>query len=87
MITVNAAILYFGAYVVIAIFWKALRPYFRNALFVGMALWLINILIVFPLLGRGLLGYKLPQGWMSASLPLLLTHWIFARGLQYQEKQ
>jgi hypothetical protein len=39
-----------------------------------------------PLIGRGVLGYKLPQGWMAVSFPLLLSHWIFARGLSYQTR-
>lgn len=87
VIVVNAAILYFGAYFAFAIFWGRIKPYFQNAFFAAIALWLANILILFPILGRGLLGYRFPQGWMSASLPLLLSHWMFARGLQFQERR
>ena len=87
LIVTNAAILYFGAYFVFAIFWPRLRRYFRNPFFAGIGLWGIHILVVFPLLGRGILGYKFPQGWMEACFPLLLSHWMFARGLQFQERR
>ena len=87
VIVANAAILYFGAYFVFAIFWPRLKPYFRNPFVAAVALWLVNILIVFPLIGRGVLGYRFPQGWMAACLPLLLSHWMFARGLQFQERR
>jgi hypothetical protein len=87
VIIANAAILYFGAYFVFAIFWPKLKPYFRSPFFAAIGLWLLNILILFPMLGRGILGYKFPQGWMSASFPLLLPHWMFARGLQMQERR
>ena len=86
VIVANAAILYFGAYFVFAIFWPRLRPYFRNPFFAAVGLWMVNIFVLFPLLGRGILGYRFPQGWRS-SLPLLLSHWMFARGLQYQERR
>ena len=52
----------------------------------GLGMWLVNLLIILPLLGRGILGYRMPQGWMSVSLPLLLSHWMFARGLQFQDR-
>lgn len=87
VVVANAAILYFGAYFVFAIFWPRLKPYFRNPFFAAVALWLVNIFIVFPLIGRGVLGYRFPQGWMAACLPLLLSHWMFARGLQFQERR
>lgn len=87
VIIANAAILYFGAYFLFAIFWPRLKPYFRNPFLAGLGLWGIHILIVFPLVGRGILGYKFPQGWMAACLPLLLSHWMFARGLQFQERR
>ena len=87
VILINAAIIYFGAYFAFAIFWSKLRPYLRNAFLAGMTLWLVNVLIVFPLLGRGLLGYRFPQGWLAASFPLFVAHWMFARGLQFQERR
>jgi hypothetical protein len=87
VIFINAAILYFGMYFVFAIFWGKIKPYFGNPFFAAIGLWLVNILVLFPLVGRGMLGYKFPQGWMSASLPLLLSHWMFARGLQFQGKR
>jgi hypothetical protein len=83
----NVALIYFGAYAVFAIFWKRLKPYLRNAFLAGIVLWLVNVFVVYPVIGRGVLGYRLPQGWMSASFPLLVSHWIFARGLQFQERR
>ena len=87
VILINAAIIYFGAYFVFAIFWRSLKPYLRNPFLAGLALWLANVLVVLPLLGRGVLGYQLPQGWMVASFPLLVSHWMFARGLQFQDRR
>ena len=86
VIRINAAVLYFGAYFAFALCWRRLKPYLRNPFLAGLALWLVNVLVVFPVLGRGALGYRVPQGWMSASLPLLLSHWMFARGLQFQDR-
>ena len=85
-VSINAHALYFGAYFVFAIFWPRLRAYFRNPFVAGFALWLVNVLVIFPAVGRGLFGYRLPQGWISASLPLLLSHWLFARGVQFQTR-
>ena len=87
VILINTSLLYFSVYFVFAIFWARLKLHFRNPFIAGAALWLVNVLILFPMLGRGVLGYRLPQGWISASLPLLVTHWIFARGLQFQQKR
>jgi hypothetical protein len=86
-VMVNAALVYFGAYVLIAMLWASLKPYLRSPFIAGLALWLVNMFVVLPILGRGILGYRLPQGWMSVSLPLLLSHWIFARGLQFQDRR
>src|ERR1051326_1487764 len=79
-VSINAAVLYFGIYVIVGIFWRRLKGYLKNPFFAGLALWLANLLILLPLLGRGIIGYRMPQGWMSVSLPLLLSHWMFARG-------
>ena len=87
VVLINAAVLYFGAYFVFAIFWAKLKPYLQNAFLAGFVLWLVNVLVVYPLLGRGVLGYRFPQGWLSASFPLLVSHWMFARGLQFQDKR
>ena len=85
IILANTVFLYFGAYAAFTVFWPRLRQYFNNSAFLaGLSLWLINVLILFPLAGRGLLGYRLPQGWAAACFPLVLSHWIFARGLRYQ---
>src|SRR4051794_14773610 len=67
VILINMAILYFGAYFAFAVFWKKIKPYMKNVFFAAIGLWLVNILMIFPLVGRGILGYKFPQGWMSAS--------------------
>jgi hypothetical protein len=87
VILINAAIIYFGAYFAFAIFWGKLKPYLRNPFLAGLALWVVNVFVVFPLLGRGILGYRFPQGWISASFPLLVSHWMFARGLQFQDRR
>src|SRR5215831_14790217 len=87
VILINTALIYFGSYFVFAVFWRQLKPYFRDPFFAGVALWLVNVLVVFPALGRGVLGYKMAQGWISVSLPLLLSHWMFARGLQFQDRR
>ena len=87
IVLINSSLIYFAVYFVFAMFWPRLKPHFRNPFLAGLALWLVNILVLFPILGRGLLGYRLPQGWISASLPLLLSHWMFARGLQFQQRR
>jgi hypothetical protein len=87
VIIANVGIIYFGAYFVFAAFWGRLKPYLRNAFLGGIALWLANVLVLFPLLGRGILGYQMPQGWLAVSFPLFVAHWVFARGLQFQEKK
>ena len=87
VILINAAILYFGAYFVFAIFWRRLKPYLGNPFLAGLALWLVNVIVVFPVLGKGALGYCMPQGWISASFPLLVSHWMFARGMQFQDRR
>jgi hypothetical protein len=86
-ILINAAVLYFGVYVIVAIFWKPLKSYLKNPFVAALSLWLVNLFIILPLLGRGIIGYRLPQGWLSVSLPLLLSHWMFARGLQFQDRR
>src|SRR5215813_1281982 len=87
LILIQAALVYFGAYFLFAVFWADLKPYFRNPFLAGVFLWLVNVLVVLPVLGRGVLGYRMPQGWMFTSLTLLLPHWMFARGLQFQERR
>jgi len=88
VIIINAAILYFGAYFLFAIFWpQRLKQFFGSAFVAGLILWLANVLLIFPILGRGILGYEMPQGWIAASFPLLVAHWMFARGLQFQERR
>jgi hypothetical protein len=86
-VTINVEVLYFGSYILVAIFWRSLKSYLKNPFFAGLALWLVNLFVILPVLGRGILGYRLPQGWMSVSLPLLLSHWMFARGLQFQDRR
>jgi|SRR5437867_5777977 len=85
VILINTSLLYFGVYFVFAIFWERIKLHLKNPFVAGAVLWLVNVFILFPMLGRGVLGYRLPQGWVAASLPLLVSHWIFARGLQFQQ--
>ena len=87
VIIVNAAIVYFAGYFVFAIFWGRLKPYLRSPFIGGIALWLVNVILVYPMLGKGILGYRMPQGWVFASFPLLVAHWLFARGLQFQQRR
>jgi hypothetical protein len=86
LVAINTNVFYFGVYFLFALYWPRLKSYFWNPFLAGIALWLANVLVLFPLIGRGLLGYKLPQGWMAVSFPLLLSHWIFARGLSHQTR-
>src|SRR5437867_335189 len=86
-VMINAAIIYFGGYFLIAVFWPLVKTYLRSPFIAGIVLWLVNMFVVLPVLGRGILGYRLPQGWISVSLPLLLSHWIFARGIQFQDRR
>ena len=69
VILINAAILYFGAYFAFAIFWGRLRPYSSKSVSCGMALWLVNVFSFFPMLGEGILGYHMPQGWLAVEFP------------------
>ena len=87
VIVVNAAIVYFGAYFAFAVFWGRMKPYLRNAFLAAFVLWLVNVLFLFPVLGKGILGYRMPQGWIAVSFPLFVAHWIFARGLQFQDRR
>ena len=81
---VNFAVLYFGGYFAFSFFWKRLKRTLRNPFYGALVLWFANLLILFPLAGRGLFGYRLPQGAVSASIFLLASHWVFARSLQWR---
>ena len=87
VILINTSIVYFGAYFVFALFWGKLKRYLRNPFLGGVVLWLVNVFFVFPVLGKGILGYRLPQGWLAVSFPLFVSHWIYARGLQFQDRR
>jgi hypothetical protein len=87
VILLNAAILYFGAYFAFAVFWERLRLLFKSPFFLGLAIWLANAMIILPILGIGVFGYRMPQGWLAVSVPLLVAHWVFARGLQFQARR
>src|SRR5262249_22717413 len=82
IILTNVAVSYFGAYGIFAARWPRLKPYFRSEFFGALALWAVNVLLIFPLIGRGILGYKLPQGAFLPCFYLAVTHWVFARALQ-----
>jgi hypothetical protein len=86
LVSINANAFYFGAYFLFGLYWPRLKPYFFNPFVAAVELWLVNVFVLLPLIGRGVLGYKLPQGWMAVSLPLLLSHWVFARGLSHQTR-
>jgi hypothetical protein len=86
VVIINANLFYFGAYFLFALYWPRLKSYFRNPFLAGLAFWVVNVMVLFPIIGRGVLGYRLPQGWMAVSLPLLLSHWLFARGLAFQTR-
>lgn len=88
VIIINAAIVYFGLYFVFALEWQAfLRTRLKHPFLAALVLWVLNALVLFPLIGRGMLGYRLPQGWLAVNLPLWVSHWIFARGLQFQQRK
>jgi hypothetical protein len=87
VILINASILYFGAYFAFVVYWGKLKRFLRNPFLAGLSLWLLNVLVLFPVFGKGILGYRMPQGWLSASLPLFVAHWVFARGLQFQARR
>jgi hypothetical protein len=87
VILINASIIYFGAYFAFALFWGKLRRHFRNPFVAGLALWLVNVVFLFPALGKGILGYRTPQGWLAVSFPLFVSHWVYARGLQFQDRR
>jgi hypothetical protein len=87
VILLNASIIYFGAYFAFAVLWGKLKPYFRSPFIGAVVLWLVNVLLVFPLLGEGVLGYRMPQGWVAVSFPLFVMHWVFARALQFQYRR
>jgi hypothetical protein len=78
-------LLYFAPYLIFAVMWDRARSYFKHPFLAAAMFWLVNVLVLYPMLGRGLLGYRLPRGWIAASLPLLVSHWLFGRGLQHQQ--
>ena len=82
IVLANVSGAYFGAYWAFSANWKRLRPYLKNEFLAGFVLWAVNVLIVFPLIGRGVFGYKLPQGAFSPCFFLVVTHWVYARMLQ-----
>lgn len=84
-VVINLAVLYFAPYLVLAFMWPRARIRLRHPFVAAILMWMMNALILYPLLGRGLLGYRMPQGWISVNLPLLVSHWLFARGLQFQQ--
>ncbi len=86
-VVINFAVLYFAPYLVFALMWERARAYLKHPFLAAAMFWLVNVLLLFPLLGRGLLGYRLPRGWIAASLPLLISHWMFGRGLQFQQRE
>ena len=62
IVLANVALAYFGAYWAFSGNWHRLRPYLKSEFFGAFALWAVNVLLLFPLIGRGIFGYKLPEG-------------------------
>ncbi len=87
VIVVNVSLIYFAVYFMFAAFWPGIRPYLKTPFAAGLALWLINVMVLLPLLGRGILGYRVPEGWFPANVPLIVSHWMFARGLQFRDRR
>ena len=81
----SIAIVYFAAYFLFAHRWDRIRPYLGNAFYAGFALWGLHVLIVIPAAGQGVFAYKSPQGAVTPSILLFVSHWIFARSLQFRE--
>jgi hypothetical protein len=81
---VNFALLYFGGYFVFTYYWTRLRKTFHNPFYGALALWMLHLLVILPVAGKGLFGYKMPQGAVSASIFALASHWVFARSLQWR---
>jgi hypothetical protein len=81
---VNFAVLYFGAYFVFTYYWPRMKARLRNPFLGAFLLLLINLIILLPMAGRGLFGYRFPQGAFSVSIFLLASHWVFARSLQWR---
>src|SRR5262245_26575439 len=78
VILINASIIYFCAYFAFAVFWGKLKPYLRNPFLGCVVLWSVNVFFIFPVLGKGILGYRMPQGWLAVSFPLFVSHWVYA---------
>ena len=78
----NIALAYFGAYWAFAARWDRLKPHLKSEFVGAILLWGLNVLVLFPLIGRGIFGYKLPQGAFLPCLYLLGMHWLYARMLQ-----
>src|SRR5438552_7045245 len=57
----NVAIIYFGAYFLFVFCWERLRRVFGNAWVGGFTLWGLNVLILFPVAGKGPFCVQLPQ--------------------------
>src|SRR5438045_7763859 len=55
-IFINAGIVYFGLYIVVAIFWRRLKPYVKSPFLAGLGMSLGNLLIIRRLLGRARFG-------------------------------
>ena len=48
MVLINSSLIYFAVYFVFAMYWPRLKPHFKNPFVAGLALWLVNILVLFP---------------------------------------
>src|SRR5580765_3806253 len=77
-------IAYFGTYFLFAQFWDRIRPYLGSAFYAAFAFWGVHVLIVIPAAGQGVFASKSPQGALTPSLMLFVSHWMFARSLQFR---
>src|SRR3989442_12964375 len=59
-ITINAALFYFGGYFAVAIFWRSLKPHFRNPFTAGLVLWLRQSVVNPAVFGPGGLRFLIP---------------------------
>jgi hypothetical protein len=84
----NFVLIYFGAYFAFAFYWARLKRFriLRHPFVAAFVLWCVNVFVIFPIAGRGIFGYKMPQGPFSASLFLFASHWVFGRMLERQER-
>jgi hypothetical protein len=81
-VLIIVSVVYFAVYLAVSLGWGRLKPFFGNSFYVSLLLLAINVLILFPVAGKGVFGYAEPPGAFQACLFLLVSHWVFAQTLQ-----